>query len=259
MTAEYIDYIVADNTIIPESNRPFFSEKIVYLPHSYQVNDSKKPVSDKRFTRSEFGLPESAFVFCCFNNNYKINPSTFDSWMRILGQVGNSVLWLFEDSPAAAKNLRKEAVKRRISADRLIFARVMQLPEHLARHRAADLFLDTLPYNAHTTASDALWAGLPVLTLIGNTFAGRVAASLLNAIEVSELITTTREEYEAKAVELAKGPAKLGRLKEKLATNRLTAPLFDTRLFCKHIESAYSEMYRCYLSNAPADHIYVDP
>ncbi len=259
MSAGYMDYIVADKTIIPEANRPLFSEKIVYLPHSYQANDARKPISDKRFTRSELGLPESGFVFCCFNNNHKINPTTFDSWMRILEQVDNSVLWLFEDSLAAAKNLRKEVVKRRISADRLIFARVMKLPEHLARHRAADLFLDTLPYNAHTTASDALWSGLPVLTLIGNTFAGRVAAGLLNAIELPELIMTTREAYEAKAVELANAPSKLGRLKEKLAGNRLTAPLFDTRLFCKHIESAYSEMYRCYLSNAPADHIYVDP
>jgi predicted O-linked N-acetylglucosamine transferase (SPINDLY family) len=168
-------------------------------------------------------------------------------------------LWLFEDSLAAAKNLRKEAVKRRVSADRLIFARVMKLPEHLARHRAADLFLDTLPYNAHTTASDALWSGLPVLTLIGNTFAGRVAASLLNAIQLPELIVSTREEYEAAAIELATSPAKLGRIKERLVNNRLSAPLFDTRLFCKHIEAAYTEMYRRYLSHLPADHIYIDP
>jgi protein O-GlcNAc transferase len=259
MGAEYVDYIVADKTIIPESNRLFFSEKIVYLPHSYQVNDSRKPISDQPFTRSELGLPESGFVFCCFNNNHKINPSTFDSWMRILKQVGNSVLWLFEDSPAAAKNLRKEAAKRGISADRLVFARVMSLPQHLARHRAADLFLDTLPYNAHTTASDALWSGLPVLTLIGNTFAGKVAASLLKAIQLPELITTTQEQYEAAAVELATAPSKLGRIKEKLANNRLTAPLFDSRLFCKHIEAAYSEMYRRYLNNSPADHIYVEP
>ena len=258
MGAEYIDYIVADKTIIPESNRPFFSEKIVYLPHTYQVNDSRKLVADKIFTRSELGLPESGFVFCCFNNNHKINPSTFDSWMRILERVGNSVLWLFEDNPAAAKNLRKEAVKRRISADRLVFARAMNLPEHLARHRLADLFLDTLPYNAHTTASDALWSGLPVLTLIGNTFAGRVAASLLNAIQLPELITTTREEYEAAAVELANTPSKLGRIREKLADNRLTAPLFDTPLFCQHIEAAYCEMHRRYLGNASADHIYVE-
>jgi len=179
--------------------------------------------------------------------------------MRILEQVGDSVLWLFADSTAAAKNLRKEAVKRRISPDRLIFASVMELPEHLARHRAADLFLDTLPYNAHTTASDALWSGLPVLTLIGNTFAGKVAASLLNAIQLPELITTTREQYEAAAVELANAPSKLGRLKEKLANNRITAPLFDTRLFCQHIEAGYSEMWRRYLSNSPAGHIFVGP
>ena len=257
MGAAFIDYIVADKTIIPASNQSFFSEKIVYLPNCYQVNDARRSISDKRYTRLELGLPETGFVFCCFNNNHKITPATFDSWMRILKQVDSSVLWLFEDNPTAARNLRKEAVKRGILADRLIFAGVMNLPEHLARHRAADLFIDTLPYSAHTTASDALWSGVPLLTLQGDTFAGRVASSLLNAVGLPELITKTREEYEALAIHLAIAPDKLNQIRQKLANNRLTTPLFDTQLSTRHIEAAYTEMYRRYRSNLSPDHIYI--
>lgn len=178
--------------------------------------------------------------------------------MRILGQVKGSVLWLFEDNPIAASNLKKEAVKRGVNAERLIFAKRMPLQEHLARHRLADLFLDTLPYNAHTTASDALWAGLPVLTCMGESFASRVAASLLNALHLHELITSTQDEYEALAIELATDPEKLAQIKQKLDNNRLTTPLFDTPLFTKHLEEAYTQMYERYHADLPPDHIYIN-
>lgn len=257
MAAEYIDYIIADRTLIPQENWQFYSEKIVYLPNSYQVNDRKRRISDESFSRAELGLPATGFVFCCFNKSYKIMPSTFDGWMRILKRVEGSVIWLLEVNATAADNLRREAEARGVSAARLIFARHMPLPEHLGRHRAADLFLDTLPYNAHTTASDALWAGLPVLTRIGNSFAARVSASLLNAIGVPELITATQEQYEALAVELATNPGRLAAIAAKLNKNRLTAPLFDTDLFARHIENAYVQMYESYQAGIPADHIFV--
>jgi predicted O-linked N-acetylglucosamine transferase (SPINDLY family) len=257
MGAEYFDYLMADPILIPESNQGCFAEKIVYLPNTYQVNDSKRRISAKKLTRAEVGLPEDAFVFCCFNSNYKIVAAIFDSWMRILKRVNDSVLWLFEDNAKAASNLQKEAEIRGICAARLIFAPPTSHPDHLARHRLADLFLDTLPCNAHTTASDALWAGVPVLTQIGETFAGRVAASLLTAIGAPELITSTPEEYESLAVELATNPAKLADINHKLAENRLTTPLFDTQLITKHIEAAYIAMYERCQADLPPDHIYL--
>ena len=253
--ASYMDYIIADRYVIPENHKEFYSEKIVYLPNCYQANDNKKKIGTYNFTRLELGLPEKGFVFCCFNNNYKILPDVFDCWMRILRQVDGSVLWIIEDNAIAASNLRKEAVARGISADRLVFAKRMPLSDHLARHRLADLFLDTLPYNAHTTASDALWAGLPVLTCLGQTFPGRVAASLLNAIHLPELITTTLEAYEQMAIELATYPERLAATKHKLAENRLTTPLFDTKLFTKHIEAAYTVMYQRHQAGLAPDHI----
>jgi protein O-GlcNAc transferase len=256
MGASYIDYIIADQTLIPDKARKFYSEKIVVLPNSYQTNDRTRIVSDKVFCRSQVGLP-SGVVFCCFNNTYKITPHVFDRWMRILGQVEGSVLWLLEDNASAASNLKKEAAARGVRSGRLVFAERIRLPEHLARHKLADLFLDTLPVNAHTTASDALWAGLPVLTQIGETFAGRVAASLLNAIGLSELITSTPQDYEALAIELATNPEKLVAIKSKLATNRLTTPLFDTQTFTRHIEAAYTMMYERYQADLPPDHISV--
>ena len=255
--AEYIDYLIADPTVIPPSSQKYFSEKIVYLPNSYQANDRKRRIADKMFTRAEVGLPEEAFVFCCFNNSYKITPEVFDCWMRILRQVDGSVLWLLEDNAKAASNLRQEAENRGVHPERLIFAKRMPRPDHLARHRLADLFLDTLPYNAQATASDALWAGLPVLTRIGETFAGRVAASLLNAIGLTELIASTPQAYEALAIELATNAEKLAALKRKLANNRLTTPLFDTGLFTKHIEAAYTAMYERYQAGLAPDHIVV--
>ena len=257
MGAEYIDYLIADRTLIPGASQQHYSEKIAYLPNSYQVNDRKRQIAGKRFSREESGLPQTGFVFCCFNNNYKITSGTFDGWMRILKQVDGSVLWLLEDHPTAANNLRKEAEARGVSADRLIFAGRMPLPEHLARHCAADLFIDTLPCNAHTTASDALWAGLPVLTCIGEAFASRVAASLLNAIDLPELITSTQEEYEKLAIDLATNPSRLANIRQKLEANRLTTPLFDTDLFTKHIEAAYTQMYERYQADLPPEHIHV--
>ena len=259
MAAPFIDYLIADQTLIPAAHRADHTEKIVYLPHCYQANDSKRIISEKRFTRSELDLPQDGFVFCCFNNNYKIMPSTFDGWMRILRKADRSVLWLFEDNETAAANLRREAELRGVVGERLIFARRMALPEHLARHRLADLFLDTLPYNAHTTASDALWAGLPVLTCIGETFAGRVGASLLKAVGLPELISSTPERYEALAIELAGNPDGLSEIKRKLADNRLSTPLFDTRLFTRHIEAAYAAMHARHMANLAPEHIHVQP
>jgi protein O-GlcNAc transferase len=259
MGASFIDYLLADHTIIPADHRCHYTEKIVYLPQCFQVNDSKRQMSGKVFSRADLGLPASAFVFCCFNNTSKIMPGSFDSWMRILAQVDDSVLWLLEDNAQAANNLRREAVARGVSGERLIFARRAPLPEHLARHRCADLFLDSLPYNAHTTASDALWAGLPVLTRLGGAFSGRVAASLLRAIDLPELITSTREQYEKLAVELATDPQRLERVKRRLAENRLTKPLFDTRLFARGIESAYRTIFERYHAGLPAAHIGAGP
>jgi len=255
MGADYIDYIIADHTLIPEDCRQYYSEKIAYLPFSYQANDNKKQIAEKKASRPELGLPEQGFVFCCFNNNYKINPPIFDSWMRILGQVEGSVLWLLEDNRFIAQNLRLEAIKRNIKPERLIFAPRLSLAEHLARHQAADLFLDTLPYNAHTTASDALWAGLPVLTCVNAAFASRVAASLLKAIGLPELITTNTEEYESLAIALANDSARLQQLREKLAEQRLSAPLFNTPLFAQQIEAAYQQMMERYWDDLPIDHI----
>jgi predicted O-linked N-acetylglucosamine transferase (SPINDLY family) len=257
MGTDYIDYLIADPIVVPADQRRNYSEKIAYLPNSYQVYDTKRRISDKAFTRAEMGLPREGFVFCCFNNNYKITPGVFDCWMGILKQIDGSVLWLLEDNAKATSNLQKAAEIRAVDPARIIFAKRMPLPDHLARHRLADLFLDTLPYNAHTTASDALWAGTPVLTRIGETFAGRVAASLLNAIGLPELITTTPQAYETLAIELASNPEKLAAIKHKLADNRLTTPLFDTQLFTKHIEGAYTAMYERYQAGLAPDHIIV--
>jgi len=257
MGADYIDYLIADATLIPEEHQKHYAEKIVYLPDTYQVNDSKRLIANRHFTRTECGLPEDGFVFCCFNNNYKITGDIFDVWMRLLTAVDGSVLWLFEDNAFAIRNLRAEAQARGIAPERLVFAKRMDLPEHLSRHRLADLFLDTLPYNAHTTASDALWAGLPVLTCVGKTFPGRVAASLLNAVGLPELITRDLDAYECLARDLATDPSKLRSIRDKLAANRLTHPLFDTARFARHIESAYASMWTRQQAGLTPQRIYV--
>jgi predicted O-linked N-acetylglucosamine transferase (SPINDLY family) len=254
MGANYYDYLLADKTIIPDDLQQFYSEKITYLP-SYQVNDRKRFISEKQFTRAELGLPERGFVFCCFNNNYKILPSIFKGWIRVLKAVDSSVLFLYVENKWAMQNLQEAFEAEGINISRLVFASHMPKEENLARYRACDLFLDTFPYNAGTTASDALWAGVPVLTRMGQSFASRVAASLLNAIGLPELITNTQEEYEALAIELALNPQKLAEIKLKLANNRLTTPLFDTPLFAKNLEAAYLQMYERYQADLQPDHI----
>ena len=259
MGAEYMDYLIADRTLVPEGSEHHYCEKIIFLPDSYQVNDRKRAISDKVFSREELGLPDSGFVFCCFNNCFKITPDTFDGWMRILRRVAGSVLWLFEPNPNAAENLRREAALRGVDPARLIFAKAMALPEHLARHRAADLFLDTLPCNAHTTASDALWTALPVLTCSGEALASRVAASLLMAMKMPGLIAASQAQYEELAVQLATYPERLAQLRRRLVDNRLTAPLFDSRLYTKRLEAAYVRIHERQLAGLPKEHIHVEP
>jgi len=244
--ADCMDYIVADPTVIPEDHFPLYSEKVVWLPDAYQPNDDKRHVADRKPTRSECSLPEIAFVFCCFNNNYKITPEIFDVWMRLLQAKEGSVLWLIATNATAESNLRGEAEQRGISSERLIFAPKLPLADHLARSSQADLFLDTMPYNAHTTGSDALWAGVPLVTCLGSTFASRVAASLLKAIGLDELITNSPEGYEALALKLAREPALLASVRAKLKRNRETYPLFDTARFTRHIEAAYVTMWERY-------------
>jgi protein O-GlcNAc transferase len=228
---------------VPDEDRAFYSERVVYLPDSYQPNE-RRGIAAETPTRREAGLPERGFVFCCFNQSIKITPEMFYVWMRLLSRFDDSVLWLSSTHATAAANLRDEAVRRGVAAERLVFAtRVARKDDHLARHRLADLFLDTLPYNAHASASDALWAGVPVVTCLGRTFAGRVAASLLHAIGLPELVTHSLAEYEALATRLASEPALLAAVRTKLAESRLTCPLFDIARFRRGIEAAYATMY----------------
>ena len=240
--ASFVDFLVADPVVIPPAQQPSYTEKIAYLPACYQVNDSKRQISERIFTRAELGLPETGFVFCSFNNNFKITPDLFDVWMRLLKRVEGSVLWLFQDNPVAADNLRKEAAKRGVATDRLVFAERMPLDEHLARHRCADLFLDTWYCNAHTTASDALWTGLPIVTKIGDTFAGRVAASLLYAVGLSELVVSTAEAYESLAYKLATDCGILSAIKATLIENIQISPLFDTPSFVQSLEALWVDL-----------------
>jgi len=240
--APYMDYILADATIIPTDHQAFFAERVVRIPGTYQINDNRRAIGRRTPTRGECGLPQGAFVFCCFNNPQKITPEMFDIWMRLLRAIEGSVLWLIADNAKAAANLRLQAEQRGVAPQRLIFAPKAGVADHLARLRLADLCLDTLPCNAHTTASDALWAGLPVLTCLGETFAGRVAASLLKAIGLDELIAATLAEYEALALRLARDPAYLATLKDRLIRNRDGSALFDTQSATRHIETAYQTM-----------------
>ena len=244
MGADYIDAIIADRTVIPEESLDHYSEAVVCLPDSYLPNDASRRIAERTPSRSEAGLPEKGFVFCSFNNSYKFTPELFDIWMRLLSRVEDSVLWLPEVNGAAVRNLRREAAARGIDEKRLVFAPFLASAEdHLARLRLADLFLDTLPYNAHTTAADALWAGLPVLTTPGNTFAGRVAASLLKAIGLPEMIAPSLEAYEAMALQLARDANALAGIRAKLQRNRDTHALFDTARFTRNLEAAYARLY----------------
>jgi predicted O-linked N-acetylglucosamine transferase (SPINDLY family) len=243
MGASFIDYAIVDAHVVPPDQKPHFAEHLVYLPGCYQVNDGKRVIGEPTPSRAECGLPRDAFVFACFNNTHKISPRIFDVWMRLLRQVPGAVLWLLGDNVWASANLRREAAARNIAPDRVIFAPRCPSAEHMARHRLADLFLDTLPYNAHVTASDALWAGLPVLTCMGRSFSSRVAGSLLHAVGLPELVTETLEEYEALALRLAGNAQLLGALRARLAQQRLTAPLFDAIRYCRQLESAYELMW----------------
>ena len=259
MGAPYVDYIIADKIVIPEEHRRFYSEQVVYMPDTYQANAPAHMMMMPPKTRRDYGLPESGFIFCCFNNNFKILPEIFGIWMRLLARVDGSVLWLMADNPIAARNLVCAAKEHGVAADRLVFASRAGLAEHLARHALADLFLDTLPYGAHTTASDALRAGLPVVTCMGDAFAGRVAASLLQAIGAPELICGSLEDYEALALKLAHDPAALYAIKEKLARNRDTHPLFDTQRFTRNLEAALTIMLDIHRRGEPPTSFAVDP
>ncbi len=239
--APWLDYIVADARVLPLGDQPFYSEKIVHLPRCYQVNDQSREIAQTP-SRHDAGLPETGFVFCCFNAAWKIAPGMFDTWMRLLGDVPGSVLWLLADNQTAQSNLRAAAAAKKVDPARLIFAPKLPSAAHLARHAAADLFLDTLPYNAHTTASDALWAGLPLLTCLGASFDGRVAASLLETLGLGELVASDLDDYEAMARSLAGDADRLKDLRNRLAQNRLTSPLFDTDRVCRDIEAAFIRM-----------------
>lgn len=251
MGADFIDYVIADPLVLPMDQQCFFDERIVHLPHCYQPNDGKRLVSDLTPTRAECGLPEQGFVFCSFNNSYKITPAFFGAWMRLLEAIPGSALWLLESNELVKDNLLRSAAERSVDPSRLVFAPKRPSPEHLARHRLADLFLDTLPYNAHTTASDALWAGLPVLTCMGETFAGRVAGSLLHAVGLPELVTQSLSDYEALALRLAREPRLLDGLRHKLNANRLNTPLFDCVTYTRHFESALTRMWEAWAKGEP--------
>ena len=255
--ADFMDYIVADKYIIPPDSQKYFNEKELYLPNTYMPTDDGRELSERSITRSEMGLPEEAFVFCCFNNNYKITSSEFDIWMRLLNKVEGSVLWLRKSNQISYLNIRNEAEKRKVDPSRIVFADRAEMNEHLARQKLADLFIDTFAFNAHTTATESLWAGLPVITKTGKSFAARVAGSLLTAVGLPELITETEEEYEALALDLAKDPKRLSKIRAKLNKNRLTKPLFDTERYTRHLETGYQLAYDRYFNGKEAGDIFV--
>jgi predicted O-linked N-acetylglucosamine transferase (SPINDLY family) len=241
--ADFIDYLIVDPFLVPPEEEAHYSEALIYLSQCYQANDRKRAASELQPTRAESGLPAKGLVFCCFNQAYKITPAFFDAWVRLLLAVPGSVLWLLSDNLWADDNLHREAMARGVAPERLIFAPKLPMAEHLARHRLADLFLDTFPYNAHTTASDALWMGLPVVTCAGRSFASRVAGSLLHALGLPELITTDLAEYQRLALALAGEPARLAAIRCHLEAVRASAPLFDLDRTRREIEQAYEQVW----------------
>ena len=257
MGANFIDYIIADQNLIPPSNQKYYFEKQLYLPNTYMPTDNGRKFSKHSILRNNMGLPDSAFVFCCFNNNYKISPKEFDIWMRLLTKVKDSVLWLRKSNQLSDKNIIKEAQKRNIDSSRLVFTDRVSIDDHLSRYKLADLFIDTFAFNAHTTASEALWAGLPVVTKLGKGFAARVAGSLLNAVGLPELITHNENDYEALILELATNPKKLNKIKKKLEVNRLSKPLFNTEQYTKHLENGYLQAYQRHFKGEKPDTIFV--
>jgi protein O-GlcNAc transferase len=257
MGAPFFDYLVADPIVIPEEQRRYFAEKIICLPDSYQANDDQRRIAGTIPSRTDLGLPEQGFVFCCFNNPYKITPEEFDVWMRLLARVEESVLWLFQANASVEDNLRRSATARGVDPARLVFAERMPHTEHLARLSRADLFLDCFGCNAHATASDALWAGVPVLTVPGRGFAARVGASVTNSVGLHDMVVATREDYERLALELARNPARLADVKSRLAHNRTIMPLFDSERFTRHIESGFTLAFDRYRAGLEPDHIEV--
>ena len=256
--AEYMDYIIADPILIPSSSQVFYTEKIIYLPH-YQANDTKRDDLGRIYKRSDFGLPEDAFIFCCFNNNYKFSPDVFDSWMNILKSSPNSIIFIYAKNEQIESNLIKEAQIRSVNTERLYFGGHVSRDEYMGRLSVCDLFLDTFTYNAGTTASDALWANLPVLTCMGESFASRMCSSILTSINLPELITSNQYDYENKAIDFANNPEKLAAIKNKLITNKSTAPLFNCEILTKNLEQGYLEAFKTCADGAPKSHIYVSP
>ena len=257
MGAKFMDYIIADPTAVPDRLKQYYQEKIIYLPHSYMPTDNTREISTKPMTRQEMGLPEDGFVFCCFNNNHKISPREFDIWMRLLHKIKGSVLWLRESNQWAKSNLQKEAKQRGINPSRLVFTENVIMEDHLARHKLADLFLDTFNFNAHSTACDALWAGLPLITKKGEQFIARCAASMLNAIGLPELIVKTEDDYEALALELATNRPLLTSITEKLAKNKMPTPLFDTDTYTQNLEKAFEKAYTHYYMHVSPEDIWI--
>lgn len=240
--ANFIDYILADKLVIPEKNKKFFSEKVIYLPNSYQPSELNRIISNRKLSKKDFNLPENKFIYCCFNSNQKILPSHFNVWMNILKKTPDSILWLLSGNDTSDKNLISEAEKKGVESKRIIFSKKIPIEEHLDRIKLADLFLDTFPYNAHTSCSDCLWAGVPILTKIGESFPSRVAASLLTTSDLSELITNSNEDYENKAIYLAKNKSALLKLKQKIESFKYKNPLFNSELFAKNIEKVYEQI-----------------
>jgi len=253
--ADFFDYMLADKVIIPLEDRKYYAEKIIYMPDTHQINNNKQVVSPKKFSRHDFELPEKSFVYCCFNGTYKIEPKVFSSWMRILKKIKGSVLWLVDSDLVTTANLRKEAVKRGVNPKRLIFTPIISESENLARHRLADLYLNTRIFNGYTTMADALYMGLPVITLLGKHFTSRQASGLLTAIGMPELITHSPKEYEALAIELGTNPKKYKKIKAKLIANKKTYPLFDTPRFVKNLETAYQKIWKLYLKGKKPEDI----
>jgi predicted O-linked N-acetylglucosamine transferase (SPINDLY family) len=251
MAAACMDYILVDDFVVPSDQQPFFTEKLVYLPGCYQANDSRREIAHRTPSRAECGLPEAGFVFASFNNSYKITPEMFAVWMHLLRSVPGSVLWLLQGNAFVPVNLRREAAARGVAGERLVFAEKVPVPDHLARHCLVDLMLDCFPVNAHTTASDALWAGCPLLTLLGETFVSRVAGSLLHAMGLAELITTSPDEYQQMALRLARDAGLLADVRKRLAANRATCGLFDGARFARNVEKAYAQMVAIHAAGEP--------
>ena len=258
MGVDFIDYIVADRNLIPDDNQKFFSEKIIFLPHQYQVQNNELQISKITPTKKDLGLPEDYFVYCAINNTYKISPEIFDIWMRLLGKVEKSVLWLLDNNPLSKQNLINEAKSRGIEKDRLVFSKRTTHENYLAQLKHADVYLDTFVYNAGATASNALYMGVPVITKIGKSYTARMASSLLRSIDLSELITTSSEDYEKLAFELSTNPEKLKKIKNKLAVNRIKKPLFNTEMFTLYFENGLEQIFNNYIKGKDPQNIYVN-